>query len=53
MPSSVNPSQTREASPAGEEPTEQVISSTRGKRNGALDGLRGLAVMAVMGYHVV
>ncbi|MGO1168022.1 MAG: acyltransferase family protein [Janibacter sp.] len=39
--------------PGGAEGGDRVISATRGKRNGALDGLRGLAVMAVMGYHVV
>lgn len=33
--------------------TGQVISATRGARSGALDGLRGLAVVAVMAYHVV
>ncbi|MHA7125542.1 acyltransferase family protein [Janibacter indicus] len=31
----------------------QAISATRGSRNGALDGMRGLAVIAVMAYHVV
>lgn len=30
-----------------------VLSATRGSRNGAIDGLRGLAVIAVMAYHVV
>lgn len=42
------PEPTRRARSGG-----QVISATRGSRNGALDGLRGLAVIAVMAYHVV
>lgn len=33
--------------------TSGVLAATRGSRNGALDGLRGLAVIAVMAYHVV
>lgn len=33
--------------------SNRAIAATRGKRNGALDGLRGLAVIAVMAYHVV
>lgn len=35
------------------ESSPPMISPTRGVRNGALDGLRGLAVIAVMAYHVV
>ncbi|TXJ04113.1 MAG: acyltransferase [Aeromicrobium sp.] len=51
--SATNPPAVTEISQDINPSSETGLAATRGNRNGALDGLRGLAVIAVMAYHVV
>nr|AGC72507.1 acyltransferase family protein [uncultured bacterium A1Q1_fos_2059] len=51
--SATNPPAVTENSQDINPSSETGLAATRGNRNGALDGLRGLAVIAVMAYHVV
>ena len=53
LPDSTNKSTSAPSTEAPNPSSETGLAATRGNRNGALDGLRGLAVIAVMAYHVV